>query len=347
MKALILAGGSGTRFWPLSRRRRPKQLLCLDGDRSLLQRTVDRLEGLVDPTDVWVITTVALAEAIRAQLPEVPPEQILAEPEGRNTAPAIAWAVAAIPEDERGETMVVLPADHRVEDRTAFRKAVEEADRLARRDGLVMTLGVQPHRAETGYGYLEVGQRMPGSTHASTVVRFTEKPQLDQAQEFLASGNYLWNAGIFVFTGTVLLEGIAKHLPELHHCLEAWWQHPDQLEIVYGSMPRISIDHGLMEKLDKLGTIPLNCGWSDLGSWQALTEILDKTEGNQVQGEVLAVDAQDNLLWAEDGLIAVVGVSGLAVVRTGDTVLVMPVERAQEVKTVVERLQADGRDQFL
>ncbi len=347
MKALILAGGSGTRFWPLSRRRRPKQLLCLDGDRSLLQRTVDRLEGLLDPSDVWVITTVALAEAIREQLPEVPAAQILAEPEGRNTAPAIAWAVAAIPEDERGETMVVLPADHRVEDRVAFREAVEEAGRLARRDGLVMTLGVQPHRAETGYGYLEVGKKMRDSPQASEVVRFTEKPQLDQAREFLASGKYLWNAGIFVFTGTVLLEGIAEHLPALHHCLEEWWRHPDQLERIYGSMPKISIDHGLMEKLSKLGTIPLGCGWSDLGSWQALTEIMERTGDNQVHGDVVAVDAQNNLLWSEEGLIAVVGISGLVVVRTGDTVLVMPVERAQEVKTVVNRLQARGRDQHL
>jgi mannose-1-phosphate guanylyltransferase/mannose-6-phosphate isomerase len=356
MQALILAGGSGTRFWPLSRRATPKQLLALDGDESLLQRTARRLQPLVASTNVWVCTTAELAAAVAAQLPAVPREQILAEPEGRNTAPAIAWSVAGMPAERRNEAVLVLPADHHVGDDAAFRAvlaaAAAEADA-----GRVVALGVTPRWAETGYGYLELGEPLVGagddgaggpSAGLRRVARFVEKPDRARAEAFLAGGRHLWNAGIFAFRGDLLLQLVGRHLPALAAGLEALAAAPERLPELYGALPAVSIDHGLMEKLDDIATLPLDCGWSDLGSWEALAELLPgDAAGNRRHGATVAVDCADNLLWAEEGTVAALGVEGLVIVRTGDTVLVLPKARSQEVRSLVERLRASGRIDLL
>lgn len=350
VSALVLAGGSGTRFWPLSRRLRPKQLLALEGERSLLRDTVDRLAPLIGPESVWVCTTEALAEAVRADLPEVPPEQVLAEPMGRNTAPALGWAVREMPAAARQGAIAVLPADHRVGDPTAFRETLAAAARVALDERRIMTLGVTPHRPETGFGYLELEPPAAGGQAGGVrrVQRFVEKPDAARAALYAASGHHLWNAGIFVFQGDDFLDLLARHAPEIAQGLAKIEAEPARLAELYAALPSISIDYALMEKLDTIGTLPLDCGWSDLGSWEALSEVLPAdAEGNAVRGEALAVDAADNLLVAEEGTIAVLGVSGLVVVRTGDTVLVCPKERSQEVRRLLDELAARGRGDLL
>ncbi len=347
MQALILAGGSGTRFWPLSRKRIPKQLLALEGERSLLRDTLERLQPSIGPESVWVCTTEALGERVRAELPEVPPEQVLLEPEGRNTAPAIGWSVRSMPEAARQGVVAVLPADHRVGDPAAFRNTLERARQVVEQEDGVMTLGVKPSRPETGYGYLEL-EPGAGPEGVRRLRRFVEKPTLEAATGFVNSGDYLWNAGIFVFRGTTFLEILARLQPELAAGLEEIAVAPGRLRELYARLPSDSIDYAVMEKLDAISALPLDCGWSDLGSWEALDEVLPPdAQGNAGRGDVLAVEARDNLLVSDSGTIAVLGVEGLVVVRTGDAVLVMPKERSQEVRKIVAELAARGRGDLL
>lgn len=347
MQALILAGGSGTRFWPLSRKHRPKQLLALEGERTLLRDTVERLRPLVGPESIWICTTQALAEAVRRDVPEVPAEQILLEPEGRNTAPAIGWSVRSMPEEARRGVIAVLPADHRVGDPESFRATLEQAARAVEREDRVMTLGVTPRWAETGYGYLEL-EPEAGEGGLRRLRRFVEKPTAEKAEEFVRAGNYLWNAGIFVFRGTTFLSVLERLQPELSRGLEEIAAAPGRLGELYGRLPADSIDYAVMEKLDEISTLPLDCGWSDLGSWSALDEILPRDEaGNTGRGDALAIESRDNLLFSDAGTIAVLGVEGLVVVRTGDTVLVMPKERSQEVRKIVTELGRRERGELL
>lgn len=360
MQALILAGGSGTRFWPLSRRKNPKQLLALEGERSLLQATVDRLSPLVEPSAVWVVTTRALAEAVRAQLPEVPAEQVLAEPEGRNTAPAIGWALGCMVAAGHPGVVAVLPADHRFADAEGFRSTLARAGGTVEASDWVMTLGVKPRWAETGYGYLKLGEALdtsksPPNTPPNTppdaprkVARFREKPDPETAERYFRGGNHLWNAGIFVFRAITLLENLRRFEPELSRDLDEITAHPDRTDALYPTLKKISIDYAVMERLEKIATLPLDCGWSDLGSWEALAEVLPTDDaGNSQRGDVIAIEASRNLLVAEEGTIAVLGVNDLVVVRDGDTVLVLPRSRSQDVRAIVEALRAGDRQELL
>lgn len=342
LKALVLAGGGGTRFWPLSRSRRPKQLLALDGDESLLERTVRRLHPLIEPAHVWVCTTRALADQVREQLEEVPGDQILAEPEGRDTAPAIAWSLDRM--NAQNDIVAVLPADHRVGNEPSFRTTLATAATVVRAGDRVVTLGVVPRWVEPGFGYLELGELEDPATGSRRVAAFKEKPDIATAERYLASGNHLWNAGIFVFRGGRLLELIAEHEPDLSDALARMRERPEQVDRLYAGLPKISIDFAVMEKCTDLATLPLDCEWSDLGSWAALAEILEAdASGNAIRGRALALDATDNLLVAGDGMIAAIGVSDLVVIRTADAVLVAGKEHAQKVKELVDML---GRGDF-
>ena len=347
-EALVLAGGSGTRFWPASRRSRPKQLLALDGERSLLQQTVDRLAPLVPPESVWVSTTAALADAVREQLPDVPPAQVLAEPAGRNTAPAIAWSLLSMPAERRERPVVVLPSDHRIAAPAAFLATLRAAGEVAGRDDRVLALGVTPRTPETGFGYLELGGPLPGAPGLRRGAGFTEKPDLETAERFLAGGEHLWNAGIFVFRGATLLELVARHAPDLAAGLAAIAAAPARVGELYPRLPSISIDYAVMERLDELATLPLDCGWDDLGSWGALAGALPRdAAGNAARGELVAVDAADNVVYTDGGTVALLGVEGLVVVRTADAVLVLPRERAQDVRRIVGELERRGRGELL
>jgi mannose-1-phosphate guanylyltransferase len=261
--------------------------------------------------------------------------------------------VRSMPEEARRDVVVVLPSDHRVGDPAAFRDALARAARAVKREDRIMTLGVTPRWAETGYGYLELEE---GSDEDGVrrVRRFVEKPDLPAAERYAASGNHLWNAGIFLFRGATLLEILARLQPELARGLEeiaAVSDRPDEVAELYPRLPADSIDYAVMEKLDSIATLPLDCGWSDLGSWAALDEVLPRDErglgANTGRGDVLAMDAEGNLLFSDQGAIAVLGVRDLIVVRTGDSVLVMPKERSQEVKRIVEELKARGREDLL
>ena len=351
MIGLILAGGVGSRFWPVSRRRRPKQLLDLLGGGSLLAATARRIEPLCGADGTWVCTTEELAPAVAAELPGLCRSRILGEPSGRNTAPAIGWAVRSMPEAARDDVIAVFPSDHWVADQGAFRQALRAgAQAVERGDHDVVTVGIAPAWAETGYGYLELEASAPAGSTAA-VARFTEKPDPETAVRFKASGRHVWNAGIFLFRGSVLLDLYRLHLPELAAGLErlaAGGGDPERRRALYAELESVSIDYGLMERLSSIGCVVADCGWNDLGSWASLAEALPADEdGNRTVGATFAVDARDNLLFADAGTVAAIGVEGLAIVRTGDAVLVVPRERAQDVRRIVEQLRTLGRRDLL
>jgi mannose-1-phosphate guanylyltransferase len=356
--AVILAGGSGTRFWPASRRRLPKQLLPLAGrpHESLLAATVRRLEPLVTADRVWIATGQALALATAAAVPHVPASHILAEPVARNTAPPIGWACAAIAREDPGARIAVLPADHFIGDEPGFRQVMERALGAAEQ-GWLTTIGIVPTRAETGYGYIELGD--PISEGVSAVARFVEKPERARAQAFLQGGRHLWNAGMFFFQEQVMRAAIAKHLPELGAGLDALdaaasrGQETSALADVFPRMPAISIDHGVMEKAERLAVVPGSFGWNDIGSWEVAWELAARdANGNALPEGTVAVDAVNNLLLdlgkgPRRKRFALLGVRDLVVVETDDAVLIVPRDRAQDVRAVVEALQRQGEDDRL
>ncbi len=347
--AVIMAGGSGTRFWPASRRLRPKQLLALTpGDeRSLLRATVERIAPLVPAERVLVVTSAELAEETAAELPELPRNNILAEPLGRNTAPCIGWAAAVVRRRDPHAALMVLPADHHIGDEEGFRAVLRRGIRAAE-EGAIVTVGIEPTRAETGYGYLEKGAPVRDGVHLAR--RFVEKPNRRRAEQFLASGQFLWNSGMFFFRASVILEAIARHLPSLSEGiarldLAATREREDEeLARTYPGLPHVSIDHGIMEKVEEVWVVPGNFGWSDLGSWTTAWELADRdADDNAITAETLVEDAHGNYVSAPPGkLVALVGVDDLVVVDTDDALLVVPRSRAQDVRAIVAQLRDRG-----
>lgn len=349
MYAVIMAGGGGTRLWPLSRAARPKPFLPLLGETTLLQATVARLAPLIRPEDVHIVTDGRYLPIVREQLPMVPAANLLAEPMGRNTAAAVAYAAAAIgrPDDE---VMVVLPADHRIGDEAGFRAALAAAAERAANGDLV-TLGITPSGPETGYGYvLATGDPVAvRGMPAWRVERFVEKPTVERARELLAGGRASWNAGIFVWRRDALLAGLRRHAPEILEPLVSA-PSPEALAAVYPGLRATSIDYALLEPASlegRVAVVPVEVGWSDLGSWAALLDAgMADGEGTVVTraedgAEVLTVGGRDLLVHAAGGrLVAVVGLEGAIVVDTPDALLVVGREAAQDVKRIVDTLAA-------
>jgi mannose-1-phosphate guanylyltransferase len=330
LHAVVLAGGSGTRFWPWSTPARPKQFLPIGGAESLLVRTVQRIGPLVPTERTWVVASAGLAAEVRRHLPALGEDRLVVEPCARGTAAAIGLAALAVAGVDPDAVLAVLPSDHHVARGAAFRELLAVAAERAA-EGAVVTLGVPPTRPETGFGYLE--------RHGDRVVRFTEKPDRETAARFVAAG-HLWNAGVFVARASVLRSVIAVHLPALHRVLE----HIAAGEDAFAEAPGVSLDHGVMEPLAAAGTPPVvglraDVGWSDLGSWSALAEVgAPDASGNVVSGTPVLIDSARNIVHTDGGTVALVGVSDLVVVRVGDSVLVCPRERSQEVRRVVEAL---------
>ncbi len=348
--AIIMAGGSGTRFWPLSRGERPKQFLSLGPDeRSLLRATAERVWRLIPEERTFVVTSQLLRAQVESELPELDSSQILAEPIGRNTAPCIGWAAAHIRRIDADAVMTVLPADHHIGDSDAYIDTLRQGLEAATH-GDYVTIGIRPSRAETGYGYIEVGAELdPGVFRAR---RFVEKPNRQRAEQFVASGGFLWNSGMFFFLASRILEAIDTHLPGLGEQLKAYDEAAQAgiedalVAETYGKLPAVSIDHGIMEKVDSVSVVPGSFDWSDLGSWTSAWELSPQDEQKNVLPEGgIAIDAHGNYAWAPEGkLVSLVGVEGLVVVDSGDALLVIPRERAQDVREIVETLRKRGDD---
>jgi mannose-1-phosphate guanylyltransferase len=356
--AVILAGGRGTRFWPRSRTRMPKQLLNIVGENTMLRQTVERLIPLLIPPDrIWCVTNAAQARALRKQLPMGARNKVLTEPFGRNTAAAIALAAVHIRHAAKGEAlMAVLPADHYIADAERYRKIVRSALEVARGKGRMVVLGIPPTRPETGFGYIERGEPPFGveGLKVFPVLRFTEKPELAVAKEYVDSGRYQWNAGMFFWRVSTFLDALRRFLPDTHEAIEALAEHigkrsyEAQLKRIYSRLENISVDYALLEKSAVAGSaeagsvfvIPAEIGWSDIGSWAAVYELLAKQPGENIlagPGEML--DAEGNFLWSPEKFVAAVGVRNLVVVETADALLVCPRERAQDVGKIVKILE--------
>jgi len=343
---VILAGGRGERFWPLSRRARPKQLLPLLSERPMIADTLARLTPLAKPADAWVITARDLAPAIRAAVPDVLARQVIGEPTGKNTAPAVALAAWWLRGQGPNAVVAVLPSDHRIEPADALRRDLEEAAGVALERRAIVVLGVPPTHPETGYGYIETGEPVAPGSRARRVAAFREKPDRDTAARYVAAG-HLWNAGMFLFSPEVMLEEIRAHAPEIGAALEGM---PDPaapdleraLERYYAAVPSISIDYAVMERTRNALVLPARFVWDDLGSWAALAGSDRNQAGNTVRGRALLEDVAGSVVFAEDGLVAALGVRDLVIVRTRDVTLVCPRERAQEVRALVDRARRES-----
>jgi mannose-1-phosphate guanylyltransferase len=348
---LILAGGSGTRFWPLSRRSRPKQLLALAGQNALIVETVQRLRGLAPPRAISVACGAAHVPQIRRLLPRLHANQMLIEPVARNTAPAIGWAAVRVLKRDPEGVLLVLPSDHHVRDPPRFRELLGRAARLCG-DGTLYTLGIPPTGPETGYGYLELGEDLPSGARA--VRAFVEKPSLPRARKYVASGRYLWNGGIFVFRADAILAEIRRLLPELASILDriapvvGTRREREVVARVFHRAPNVSIDYGVMERARRVATLPADVGWSDLGSFGALAQVKrSDASGNVTEGPCLTIDAHHCIAIARDRPLVLLGVKDLVVVDAGDVLLVAPRERDQDVRLAVAELARRGFDDLL
>lgn len=358
MYIVILAGGSGTRFWPLSRSARPKQLISITGDRSMLQRTVERVLPL-KPKRILIITNRIQAEETERQLAHYRkiPIDVIAEPSAKNTAPAIGLAATIIAAHDPEGVMVVLPADHFIKDEQALQQTLLDAAHAARK-GYLVTLGIMPSRPETGYGYIEADMDLRGSG-PFPVRRFVEKPPLDEAVRYLDAGNFFWNSGMFIWRADTILAEIRAYLPDLMSALSKItftndvWELSDldeQIEAVYGSVASVSIDYGVMEKSSRVQVVPVEMGWSDVGSWSSLPEVVEADDSGMVcvntHGYV-SLDSSGCLIYVDSKVVATVGVHNLIVVSTPDALLICDRERAQDVKKVVEELGKRGCNSVL
>lgn len=353
--ALIMAGGVGTRFWPSSRLAKPKQFLNLVGERTMIQMTVDRIRPLIDPSRILVITNDAYVGLVREQLPDLPAGNIIGEVVAKNTAPCVALAASVLHREDPDASMVVLPADHHIQNPVEFRTILEAA--LAKAEGgrNLVTVGITPHRPETGYGYIQTAEADADRSLARPVHRvksFAEKPDIHTAIRFLQSGDFLWNSGMFIWRADTILHAFATHLPEMTALARMVPARSDaafktRVDDFYRSANSISIDYGIMEKADTVHVVPAEFGWSDVGSWLAVYELAEKDgNGNASQGDrALFVDSA-NCYAKTTGkrFTAMVGLDGVAVVETEDTLLVCRLEAAQDVKKVVDAIKGTPYD---
>ena len=346
---VILAGGKGERFWPVSRLNRPKQFLCLDrSGRSLLQSTADRLLKLTDDwNSLWVVTASHLADGVREQLPELPESNLLVEPIGRDTAPAVAWGTLEIAKRHGDEAIVgFFPADHWIKDEAQFCQTLQSAADMATRQGAIATLGIKPTYASTGYGYIEQGDCAGtyGNLKAYKVSRFTEKPDTATAQTFLNSGRFSWNSGMFIFPAHIMLTEMKTYAPEvikpiLEKGIEA-----------YQGLNKLSIDYAVMENTNRAYVIPVSFGWDDLGDWNALERLLKQNGDRNVElATHVGMDTEGTIVYAssEDEVIVTIGLEDVVIVRDGNATLVARKDRTQDIKQVVKRLGEEDRFKHL
>lgn len=356
--AVVMAGGSGTRFWPKSRRNFPKQLLKLHGDATMLQQTVGRVASLVPPERVLIITGADQVDGVRAQLPDVPAENVVAEPCPRDTAPCVGLAAQIIARRDPEATMIVMPADHVIRPEETFVKTVRAAVDVIDADPTAfVTFGVRPTYPETGYGYIERGELLgnPGGIALNKVVRFREKPDRATAEQFVASGNFVWNAGIFLWRARAILDALAVHKPALAASLDRVGDAvgtPSASEVLadeFPKMERVPIDKAVMEKAPNVRVLEVVYDWNDVGDWRALSALVPPDAGgNTVQGNVHAVDTRGSIVVSDDGgLIATLGVDDLVIVQSGGVTLVTRKDQLDRLKSLVEGLDTAGHGSSL
>ena len=353
--ALIMAGGVGTRLWPLSRRHRPKQSLRLVGERTMFEHAVDRLAPLFQPEQIFVVTGAEHVEALAAQAPDLPPENFIIEPEGRGTAPCIGLGTIHLRRQDPEAIMAVLTADHFIADTARFRRVLVAAAQVAE-EGHLVTLGIAPSSPSTGFGYIKQGESL-GTVEGFPVFRaerFTEKPSPETALHMVESGEYSWNSGMFIWRVDRILEEFQRQMPEFYVQLaeiEATLGtsgYEATLNRVWPQVTKQTIDYGVMEGAEDVTVIPVDIGWSDVGSWTSLSELLPADEGaNVVVGPHVGIDTHDTLVFGRKRLIATIGLEGLVIVDTEDALLVCPREREQEVREIVRQLEESGRSKWL
>ncbi|MGA7303497.1 MAG: mannose-1-phosphate guanylyltransferase [Rhodothermales bacterium] len=350
---LVMAGGVGRRFWPMSRVERPKQFLRFFGDRSLLQMTVDRIRPIIPPSQCLIVTNERYLEQTVTQLPEVPRENILLEPVSRNTAPCIAFGAGMVHRVRGDAVMVVLPADHLIQDEASFHKVLNAAIEKARTPGVLVTVGIRPNRAATGYGYIEFDVEDREGTGVHRVLSFTEKPDPARAEEFLEAGRYLWNSGMFAWRADTILREVEQSLPAVYSAFAPLLSGdaPDRRKVTEAFLqsPSISVDYGVMEKARDVFVVPGQFGWSDVGDWQAAYEVAPKDAAENASfGDVQFHDSSGCLAYASDRKISLLGARDLVVVDAGDAILVCDRKQAQRVKEAANRTEQgngqNGRD---
>lgn len=342
---VVLAGGSGERFWPLSRKAKPKQFLTLDGGQeSLLQATVRRLQHTCGtPENLFVVTCNDHRTLVLEQLPELPVENLLVEPVARDTAPAVLFAALTIARHQPDAVLGIFPSDQKVQDETAFQRLIQDAIELALRQEVIVTVGITPGYPSTGYGYIEKGaENLPLEHHrAFEVRRFAEKPDVETATTFLQTGNYVWNSGMFICSVQTLLKEYARHQPELFHQMEQAMQVRGRLREVFPTLQKISIDYAVMERSRSIMVIPADFGWDDLGDWNALERLLRNDSPNVAVGRHVGLDTGGAILYTTSGddLIVTIGLEDLVVVRTSEVTLVVRKDRTQDIKKVVQQIK--------
>lgn len=356
LHALVLAGGGGTRLWPLSRKDRPKQFLRAFTGSPLIADTVSRLHPVVPAARTWVVAGAGHEAAVREALPDLPASHYVREPAARNTAPAIALGVSAIALEDPSAVVAVLPSDHAIGKPDRFRAVLAAAGHLAVEREVLVTLGIVPDRPATGYGYIERGDHIGRilACEAYGVKRFVEKPDAARALEFLRSGAYLWNAGVFVWRAKDLLAEVERFLPDLGSGLAEWRAAGSAdareriAERIFARAESISVDYAILEKSGRVAVVPADVDWDDIGSFRSLARVNpDKTGGAATAKDVVSLDASGNLVHAPDKTVALVGVHDLVVVDTPDALLIIPRDRAEDVKKIVDELRARKRDDAL
>lgn len=354
--AVILAGGRGERFWPMSRIARPKQLLALVGDKPLIAQAVERLEGLVPPDRVLILTNADLVEATRAAAPSVPAANVIGEPVGRDTAPAVALATALVKARDPHAVFAILTADHVMGDLPLFRQTIAAGMEAAETRPVLVTIGIKPHEPSSGFGYIEMGERADsfGGVVFKRVVRFVEKPNRATAEQYLASGRYVWNSGMFIWSVPTIEAALHAHHPELGARVEAWSRlagTPDFIERLtesFSAVKKISIDYAVMEKANNILVAEGTFAWDDVGAWPALERHFPKDPAGNVNiGDVAAVNSARNIVLSRGRLTALVGVEDAIVVQTDDVTLVCKRNHAQEIKLLLAQLRDAGRHEVL
>ncbi len=349
--AVILAGGHGERFWPLSRRSRPKQLLPIIGDKSLIETTIDRIRPDFPPERIWVVTGEQIGPAVRERLTDIPPENILTEPRGNNTCLAIGWSAVEIARRDPDATLVILSADHAIEPAAMLRRLLREGSRLAKSDNTLVIIGINPTRPETGYGYIELGPNFATSDGISSyqVEAFREKPDRTTAQDYYYGRRHLWNAGIFVWTVKSLMQALEAHAPSVYKPLVSYQKSADDkktaLLALYKTAECISIDVAVLERANNVVVIKADLSWDDVGGWLALSRLRKAdVDSNVFVGPVVDIDTFDTTIYNESSdLVAAFGISDLIVVRTGNAILVAHKSRLDEIKRLIEKMKSDPR----